>query len=394
MATILVTDGDARSSLAVVRSLGRAGHRVVVGASRLHSLAGSSRFAADQIVLSEPLANPVAFGDMTIAAARERKCDLVIPISDASVLSLLPRRDEFFPAVMPLPSIESFRDVSDKRLVASRAASVGVRVPNQVVLESPDSLDSLSDRFASQVLVLKPARSVAEQDGKLSKLGVIYSQNSTDLRAKVHTLPPAAYPLLLQERIVGPGTGVFLLVWKGEVLASFAHRRLREKPPSGGVSVLSESVALDQGLLQRSAALLSLFDWNGVAMVEYKLDEASNEPVLMEINGRFWGSLQLAIDAGVDFPTLLVAAALGQSTNAPQWRVGVRSQWFWGYVDSLLTRLRHSANKLNLEPPLSRSSALVELLSLSFLKSDQVYRGDDRGPAWREFTDRFSGKAH
>ena len=35
---------------------------------------------------------------------------------------------------------------------------------------------------------------------------------------------------------------------------------------------------------------------------------ARASPYLMEVNGRFWGSLQLAIDAGVDFPALLVAA--------------------------------------------------------------------------------------
>ncbi len=46
-------------------------------------------------------------------------------------------------------------------------------------------------------------------------------------------------------------------------------------------------------------------------MVEFKADARTGTPYLMEINGRFWGSLQLAIDAGVDFPAILVAAALG-----------------------------------------------------------------------------------
>src|SRR5678815_1154177 len=92
----------------------------------------------------------------------------------------------------------------------------------------------------------------------------------------------------------------------------FAHRRIREKPPSGGVSVLSESVAADPETVRKSLALLSALDWNGTAMVEYKQDRVTGQRYLMEINGRFWGSLQLAIDAGVDFPALLVAAALGE----------------------------------------------------------------------------------
>jgi predicted ATP-grasp superfamily ATP-dependent carboligase len=340
------------------------------------------------------LRDPVAFGNASIAAAREGELDFVIPISDASILSLLPRRTELHGTTIPLPSVESFRDVSDKRLVASRAASVGVRAPFQVVLDGPSDIDNLSAQLSKGVLVLKPGRSVVEHAGAMSKFGVMYAQNMADARSKVRALPSTAFPLLVQERIVGPGVGVFLLLWKGEVLASFAHRRIREKPPSGGVSVLSESVPLDPELMRRSAALLRLFDWSGVAMVEYKLDDSSNEPVLMEINGRFWGSLQLAVDAGVDFPALLVAAASDHPVSSSGWRVGVRSQWFWGYVDSLLSRLRHPAAKLNVQPPLSRVGALLEFLNLPLLQSDQVYQRDDRGPAWRELLDRFSGPAH
>ncbi len=110
----------------------------------------------------------------------------------------------------------------------------------------------------------------------------------------------------------GPGVGVFLLLWEGKLRAAFAHRRLREKPPSGGVSVYRESIALDPVLLERSRRLLESFGWQGVAMVEYKIDERTGTPILMEINGRFWGSLQLAVDAGVDFPRLLIECAEGR----------------------------------------------------------------------------------
>ena len=86
-------------------------------------------------------------------------------------------------------------------------------------------------------------------------------------------------------------------------------------------------------------------------MVEYKEDATTGAPVLMEVNGRFWGSLQLAIDAGVDFPELLVAAATG---GAPEpvldYRAGVRLRWFWGDVDHLIARARRSREALGLPP--------------------------------------------
>jgi len=122
------------------------------------------------------------------------------------------------------------------------------------------------------------------------------------------------------------------------VLATFAHRRLREKPPSGGVSVLAEAVVLEPALEAAALALLAELNWEGVAMVECKRDEANGgRPVLMEINGRFWGSLQLAIDAGVNFPALLAACAGGTvPTPVRRWRIGTRLRWSWGDRDHLL----------------------------------------------------------
>jgi len=164
-------------------------------------------------------------------------------------------------------------------------------------------------------------------------------------------MDPAAYPILVQQRVVGPGVGIFLLLWDGELIATFAHKRIREKPPAGGVSVYRESIAADPSLVARSRALLEAFAWRGVAMIEYKLDATTGTPYLMEVNGRFWGSLQLAIDSGVDFPTLLVKAAMGeQPAPVSDYRLGLRSRWWWGDVDHLLARLRRTDSELSLPP--------------------------------------------
>ncbi|HEV8411449.1 MAG TPA: hypothetical protein VGQ30_13135, partial [Gemmatimonadaceae bacterium] len=123
--------------------------------------------------------------------------------------------------------------------------------------------------------------------------------------------------------------------------------------------------------------MLDELDWQGVAMIECKLDLATGRHSLMEINGRLWGSLQLAIDAGVDFPALLVACASGNSVaqRAP-YRVGVRSRWFWGDVDHLYMRMTKSARALHLEGAFpSRFEVIREFLSLP--------RRGDRGEIWR-----------
>ena len=190
--------------------------------------------------------------------------------------------------------------------------------------------------------------------------------------------------------IDGPGIGVFLLLWESALVAQFAHRRIREKPPSGGVSVFSESIAVAPDVVARSAALLDTLEWRGPAMIEYKQDRASGTLYLMEINGRFWGSLQLAIDAGVDFPALLVAAALGERP-APvgHFAVGARTRWWWGEVDHLIARLRDGST-----PPgmVSRLRACRDFLLPGRRVRNEVLRAGDPWPFVRETIEWLHGR--
>lgn len=146
-----------------------------------------------------------------------------------------------------------------------------------------------------------------------------------------------------------------------------------------------ESVRADPELVAASERLLEAFEWRGVAMVEYRVSDAENVPYLMEVNGRFWGSLQLAVDAGVDFPALLVAAALGDDPDpVSSYRVGVRSRWWWGDVDHLMARLR-GASPSGDGGRAGRLSALGSFL-IPWRPGDrtEVLRCDDPAPFLRE----------
>lgn len=338
---ILVTDAEQRAALALVRSLGRAGHEIHVCAARSRSLAGASRYAVRQAVVRSPLESSDEFLEEVVRLARQWRIDTVIPVTEAALLATLRAAERLEPALVPFPELESFRRISDKGLVLATAQRLGIGVPRQEILPRPDALAELPPDALAFPVVVKPVRSVIPAGRGAIKLGVSYAADPEELRRRVSSYPAAAYPLLLQQRVIGPGLGIFLLIWEGQQLALFAHRRLREKPPSGGVSVYRESIAPPPHLVAGSRALLETLGWQGVAMIEYKVEAATGAPYLMEINGRFWGSLQLAIDAGVDFPALLVAAAHGEAPEpVTRYRLGVRSRWWWGDVDHLIARLR------------------------------------------------------
>jgi predicted ATP-grasp superfamily ATP-dependent carboligase len=392
MASVLVTDGEQRAYLAVVRSLGRAGHVVHVGAARLRSLAGVSRFASSRHVLPDPLREPGDFARSVQSLVHARNVDLVIPVTEPSLLSLLPIRDQLGRARIPFPDLERFLAITDKQKVLEVASELGIGVPGQHVLRVPEERASLDVGALRFPLVLKPGRSVGEADGTRHKLDVVHVATPAALETALEALPAAAYPVLLQQRIVGPGIGVFLLIWDGQVRAEFSHRRIRENPPSGGVSVYRESIPADPDLVARSRTLLEHFAWQGVAMVEYKVDSTSGVAYLMEINGRFWGSLQLAVDAGVDFPRLLVDAALGAKPGPlPRYRAGVRSRWWWGDVNHVLARLRRSRQRLSL--PLDAPGRLSALRDFLILwrpgDRNEVFRLGDPAPLLLETKNWF-----
>jgi biotin carboxylase len=360
-----------------------------VCSDRQRSLAGVSRYAHAEFCVANSLRDTTQFVDDVENIAAERDVDVIVPITEAALLALLPERERFPEVVMPFATAQKFVSISNKQAVLDAAARVGVAIPEQIVIDNAAAnLDAETIRFP---IVVKPVRSVAGEASARAQFSVVHAASRTELLSALSRIDSRAFPLLLQQRIVGPGVGVFFLLWEGECIAQFSHRRLREKPPSGGISVYRESIALDPSLAARSRALLDSFGWEGVAMIEYKVDAATGTPYLMEINGRFWGSLQLAIDAGVDFPRLLVEAATGESpATVTEYRTGVRSRWFWGDLDHLIARVRFDDTALALPPGApTRAQAVRAFVRRSPGDVEEILRLDDPKPFLRETVQWF-----
>jgi predicted ATP-grasp superfamily ATP-dependent carboligase len=390
--SVLVTDGEQRATLATVRSLGRAGYEVYVCSQRSSSIAGASRFCAGSFRVADPLREPRLFLSDLLRLATATRCNVLLPMTEAALLVVLPHRDKFTCRI-PFAKADAFSRICDKREVLDAARKLGIVVPAQIEIDAPLSSSRLRGELRFPV-VIKPSRSVAGNDGERIRTGVTYAGNANELHTVLKRIPSAAYPILMQERISGPGFGISVLVWNGELVAAFAHRRIREKPPSGGVSVLSESIPLNRDLLSRSLALLRDFTWQGVAMVEYKLDADTGLAYLMEINGRLWGSLQLAIDAGVDFPNLLVEAALGMPPQpVTTYKSGVRLRWEWGEVDHLLASILHPSASLA-RAAHGRGGGRLDAIREFFrdfagTQQGEMFRRDDPRPFLRETLDWF-----
>jgi len=365
--TVFVTDGAERPALAIVRALGSRGATVIVGAEERVSLAATSRYCSRRVTYPSPDRDRAGFEHFLLDFVARERVDVVLPVTDVTTHAVCAHQDWIgrYTAVA-VPPLDVFESISDKGALLERAARVGVPTPRTVFIDRPSRLgDVIND--VDYPAVVKPTRSRIPVDGGWVRASVHYAYSAAELLHLYQTVPYlSSSPSLIQQRIVGPGIGIFLLFDRGRLVCEFGHRRLREKPPAGGVSVLRESTPVEAEIREYATRLLGNQGWNGVAMMEFKQDSRTQRPYLMEVNGRFWGSLQLAIDAGVDFPFLVTQLALGRCPQeVPRYRLGTKSRWLLGDVDHLCLRLFKGDRELRLPPSApSRLRTLTEFLKI------------------------------
>jgi predicted ATP-grasp superfamily ATP-dependent carboligase len=301
-------------------------------------------------------------------------------MTELTAMLLLRNRPRLGGTLLPFPDIGTVDLLADKCSLIRLASTLDIPSPATYYTTDTGLLPGRLDEFPCPI-VLKPGKSWLEHNGKWLQSSVYIARDASEAYRILDAVPSfQAGPFLIQEMVPGSGYGVFALYDSGRPLAFFAHRRIREKPPRGGVSVLSESVMVDPALLKYARALLDKAGWHGVAMVEFRVAD-DGTPWLMEVNTRFWGSLQLSVDAGVDFPWMLYRMACGEQVEAvEEYKTGIRLRWLLGDLDNLYLTLRDEDFSL-----LRKIQAIIQfLLPLHIGTRHEVNRWKDLGPAWWE----------
>lgn len=333
LGSALVTDASKRASLAVIRALGRKGI-TVTGMDPSSFAAGFlSKFCSGKILSPNAQKNPEGFLELVESELSTGKYDAFIPIHDFSLYPVLKNKEKLERhAAIPFVDFQTFEKTTDKRKTAEIAEKAKVKMPRAFYPASAEEARKISSKLDYPVVV-KP-RSQTQTQSKPSG-GVTtsyvskrnYCFNATDLAREFERIfKSTGVPPIVQEYVEGRGVGVAALFNKGQPRALFSYKRVREYPITGGPSTLREST--DDPILKRQAEkILRALKWHGVAMVEFK-QPARGEPVLLEVNGRFWGSVQLAISSGVDFPYLLYEMAVkGDVQPVKKYSVGVLQKW-------------------------------------------------------------------
>jgi predicted ATP-grasp superfamily ATP-dependent carboligase len=313
VARVLVTDAARGSAIAFIRSLGRRGIEVVAADHRPRSPGFRSRYAAQRVLYPDPALAPDAAIEQLLDEAARREIDLIVPVSDEVLLPLSAARERFAGVcALAVPDADALATVVDKGATLALGRRLGVPTPRTALARSVDEALEAASELGWPVVV-KPVASRVYRDGAVAAFQVGYADGPRRLAEQIGRLAGRT-PALLQEYLPGGGVGVELLADRGRPLAAFQHRRLHEVPITGGASALRESVELDAELHGHAQRLLEELCWTGLAMVEFRV--GPDGPALMEINGRIWGSLPLAVRSGVDFPIRLAELYLGRTLTA------------------------------------------------------------------------------
>ena len=268
---------------------------------------------------------------------------MVIPADDQALTVLAEHYDEFnnlTHVASPPPGITDL--VLNKASTLQIAQKCGIRVP------TTSSVSNSGELFGNCAdlpfpWVLKPSR----KEVRTEEVKSYVLESPAAVKAAFRAAQAFHPPMLLQEYCAGEGVGVEILMHNGEPWAIFQHRRLKEFPRNGGMSVTAIAEQPSPNLVEKSISLLRALRWQGPAMVEFRVNPDDGKAAFMEVNGRYWGTIGLAIRAGMNFPLYHWQLLHGEEPSVPhQYAVGTLWRWPAGHVlrlHSLLRASRHSS---------------------------------------------------
>jgi predicted ATP-grasp superfamily ATP-dependent carboligase len=323
--SVLVTNASYKHTLAVIKSLHEHGVHVYVADCGLTIGGFLSRFVNGKARYSPPLWNERQFIGSISAICGKFGTEVIIPVGLRENLVLSKHKESFSAEGITIPVVDyQYMSIaSDKYRSAMLAREIGVRVPRTKKFQTDDVKNIVRlvecEGF-SYPLVMKNSVGVGNTK---------YAHNDVELVKHAQQLTRDG-EIIVQQYVAGGGYGFFALYDKGQIRAYFMHKRLREYPISGGPSSCAVSF-FDKELYDCGKRLLDALKWHGVAMVEFKKNIHDAKYYLIEINPKFWGSLELGICSGVDFPYLLYRVALGNVVKQIRYRLGVRFLWAFPY---------------------------------------------------------------
>lgn len=323
MENVLITDAQLRAALAIIRSLGKKNIKVTAISERENAIGLHSRYCDEKLIFPNPRTQTEEYIKKLVNLVEKRKFSCIIPSHTYTALLLLKYKNLFGETKIPPPNIDIFKKVYLKNHLLQTAEKNNINIPKTYF---DNDIDDLINKVEKYPVVIKSS--------VMHGVGINICKDSRELKDKYQNFKSKYGACMVQEYIENGGEyGVYSLFNnKSDPIALSVQERIRCMYDYGGISTLRKSVKNDR-LVNIAFKLLKKLKWSGVAMVEFRFDDNDNEPKLMEINPRFWGSLQLSINTGTDFPFLLYKLITDNDTTCNlNYKTEVQCRWLIGEI--------------------------------------------------------------
>jgi predicted ATP-grasp superfamily ATP-dependent carboligase len=315
-----------RATLAAVRDLGKAGVDVHVGSERFLGQPFHSRYCRQRLFYPHPSDGMDPFLRVLRKVVEKGRYSVLLPMSEFTLWPILKHRSLFDPFVkIPCPDYDTACVFRDKLKTMQIADNLGIAVAKTYAPSDIHELRTISKKI-QYPCVFKLRRGAGA-------VGLKFPESAYSLRRCYESLPaPESYVFdygspLVQEFIPGAIHDVCALFNRGEPRAVLSQKRLVMYPETGGGGIYNITTD-ERELKQKAVKLLRALNWHGPAQVEFKWDKGTGRAVLMEVNGRFWGTLDLSIQAGIHFPLLTCQMAVnGDVESVYRYKVGMKYRW-------------------------------------------------------------------
>lgn len=304
------------NALAAARSLGKKGVEVIAGDEYRFSPTSFSKYTIASFLYPSPDRDPDGFlnklEEVIRHYARDGEEYVLMPFHKETYL-IARNRARFEPLIkFAIPTIQQILQVDDKGSLARLCQERKLPIPETIVADSADEFRQRAEKFSYPAFV-KVRRSAAAVGVKQVHNAAEAVQSADEFANRFH-LPAGEYPLL-QAAVPGDDYCTTFLFDHGQPRATMTYHNLRTYPVKSGTGVLRETV--DAPAMERTgASLLGSLGWHGVAEVDFRWQGGAAEPLLIEVNPRFWGGLPQSVVSGWDYPWLLYRLAV-DGTVAP-----------------------------------------------------------------------------
>jgi predicted ATP-grasp superfamily ATP-dependent carboligase len=323
MRALIVGSEFARGSLAAVRALAGAEWIVGIGSPQRRGLASRSRHAHRWHEIPPPEDDPKAFLKATNAAIVDGGYEVVFGSGDAEILALSEARKSLR-AIFPYAPHDSLIAALDKQELMHAATSAGLATPATL-----GGTNGAIEELSPPVIVKSRLHWTPEQSssGRIEAAIARTKSEAVDLVAEVRARGGEPF---LQEVVEGDLLAYTALVDEdSKIIADVQQRADRVWPPNSGVSVRAVTEPVDDALREKVRTMLSALGWLGIAQLQFIAPRGDN-PRLIDLNGRFYGSMALATAAGPNLPAAWANVATQRPVEVQEARAGVRYQWFVG----------------------------------------------------------------